>query len=62
VGTGEASAHAIYFAYEHSTLEIVIVPEFPSLTIMLLFVIATLLAVMVYTRKLLRRIDEKHRV
>jgi len=52
----------IYFAYEHSTLEIVIVPEFPSLTIMILFMVATLSAVMVYTRKLLRRIDEKHRV
>jgi len=52
----------IYFAYEHSTLEIVIVPEFPSLTIMLLLMIATLLAVIVYTRKLLRKIDEKHRV
>lgn len=52
----------IYFAYEHSTLEIVIVPEFPPLTIMLLFMIATLSAVMVCTRKLLRKINEKHRV
>jgi len=52
----------IYFAYEHSTLEIVIVPEFPSLTIMLLFMVATLSAVMVCTRKLLRKIDGKHRV
>jgi len=47
----------IYFAYEHSTVEIVIVPEFPSLTVMLLFVIAALSVVIVYRRKLLCKID-----
>ncbi len=41
----------IHFVYEHSTLEIVIVPEFPSLLILPLFTIATLLTVTVYKRK-----------
>ena len=41
----------IYFAYEHSTLEIVVIPEFPSVLILPLFMIATLLAVIVYRRK-----------
>ena len=41
----------IYFEYEHSTLEIVIIPEFPSFLILPLFMIATLLAVIVYRRK-----------
>jgi len=37
----------IYFSYEHSTLEIVIVPEFPSFYIPPMFMMATLLAVIV---------------
>jgi len=41
----------IYFEYEHSTREIVIVPEFPSFAILPLFMIITLLAVMLYRRK-----------
>jgi len=41
----------IYFEYEHTTREIVIVPEFPSFLILPLFMITTLLAVIVYTRK-----------
>jgi len=41
----------IYFSYEHSMLEIVIVPEFPSFLILPLFMIATLLTVIVYKRK-----------
>ena len=41
----------IYFSYQHSTLEIVIVPEFPSFLILPLFMIATLLAVIMYRRK-----------
>jgi parallel beta-helix repeat protein len=41
----------IYFAYEHSTHEIYIIPEFPSLLILPLFIIATLLTVIVYKRK-----------
>ena len=41
----------IYFAYEHSTHEIDIIPEFPSLIITPLFMVAALLAVIVYNRK-----------
>jgi len=41
----------LHFNYTHSTQEIVIIPEFPSLLILPLFMIATLLAVTVYKRK-----------
>ena len=41
----------IYFSYEHSTLEITIIPEFQSVIVMPLFMIATLAAVIVYKRK-----------
>jgi hypothetical protein len=41
----------IYFAYEHSIHKIDMVPEFPLFLILPLFMIATLLAVMVYKRK-----------
>lgn len=41
----------VYFAYEHSTHEVDIIPEFPLLSILPLFVIATLLAVTVYRKK-----------
>jgi len=41
----------IYFAYEHSAHKVDIIPEFPSLLIPPLFMIATLLAVIVYRRK-----------
>ncbi|MHA1289942.1 MAG: hypothetical protein ACTSPB_21380, partial [Candidatus Thorarchaeota archaeon] len=41
----------IYFEYEHSTLEIVIIPEFQSLIILPLFMIATLVTAIVYRRK-----------
>lgn len=41
----------IYFSYEHSTREILIVPEFPSFIIIPPFMIATLLAVIVCGRK-----------
>jgi parallel beta-helix repeat protein len=45
------STHSyIYFSYEHSTKEVVIVPEFPSFLILPLFIITTLLAVRVYRR------------
>jgi parallel beta-helix repeat protein len=37
----------IYFEYEHSTVEIVIIPEFPSLVILPLLMLATLLSVIV---------------
>jgi len=41
----------IYFSYEHTTLEIIIVPEFPQFLILLLFMIVTLLTVIVYKTK-----------
>jgi hypothetical protein len=41
----------IYFAYELPTREIVIVPEFPSVIIMPLLIIATLITLTVYRRK-----------
>ena len=41
----------IYINYTHSEHEITIIPEFPSTIIVLLFMIATLLAVIVYRRK-----------
>jgi len=41
----------LYFTYNHSTEEVVIIPEFPSLLITSLFMIATLLAVIIYKRK-----------
>ncbi|MGD0496629.1 MAG: NosD domain-containing protein [Candidatus Bathyarchaeia archaeon] len=45
----------IYFSYEHSKLEIIIIPEFPSLLILPLVFIATLLAVIVCRRKQAQR-------
>ena len=41
----------IYFEYEHTTREIVIIPEFPLFLILPLFMIATLLAVIAYKKK-----------
>jgi parallel beta-helix repeat protein len=41
----------IYFAYGHSTLEIIIVPEFPSFLVLPLFMVATLLAVIAHRKK-----------
>jgi len=43
--------HWIYFAYQHSIHEVIIVPEFPSFAILPLFMLATLLAVIVHRRK-----------
>ncbi|TET64556.1 hypothetical protein E3J49_03900 [Candidatus Bathyarchaeota archaeon] len=40
----------IYFNYEHSTLEIIIIPEFPSFLLLPLFMIATLLTVIMYRK------------
>jgi parallel beta-helix repeat protein len=47
------STHSyLYFNYTHSTEEVVIIPEFPSFLILSpLFMIATLLAVIIYKRK-----------
>jgi len=47
------STHSyLYFAYNHSTQEVVIIPEFPSFLILPLFIIATLLATIVYRKKI----------
>lgn len=46
------STHSyLYFTYDYPTQEIVIIPEFASTLILLIFMIATLLAVIVYMRK-----------
>ncbi len=41
----------IYFEYTHSTREVVIIPEFPALAILPLFMTATLVAALAYRRK-----------
>jgi parallel beta-helix repeat protein len=41
----------LYFTYAHSTEGVIITPEFPSVLILPLFMVATLLAVIVYKRK-----------
>jgi parallel beta-helix repeat protein len=43
----------IYFAYQHSTHEVIIVIELPSFLILPLFMLATLLAVIAYKRRCL---------
>ncbi len=46
------STHSyLYFSYSHSTQEIIIVPELPSLAILPLFMIITLLAAIVYRKR-----------
>jgi len=46
------STHSyLYFTYTHSTQEVIIVPEFPSFLILPLFMIATLLAAILYRKK-----------
>jgi len=47
----DANTSYLYFTYTHSTQEVIIVPEFPSFLILLLFMIATLLAVVAYRRE-----------
>ena len=42
----------IYFTYNHSTQEVVIIPEFPSFLVLPLFMAATLIAVVICRRKL----------
>ena len=46
------STHSyLYFNYTYSTQEVIIIPEFPSVLILPLFFIATLLAVIAYRKK-----------
>ncbi len=53
-------ASVIYFAYRHSRHKIVVVPEFPSSLILPLFMIATLLAVIVYRKEQSKHYQEKY--
>lgn len=48
----------IYFSYQHSTLEVIIIPEFAPFAILLLFMIATLLAIVIHKRKHALTIDK----
>jgi len=41
----------LYFAYNHSTQEVIIIPEFPLFHVMQILVMAMLVAVLVYGRK-----------
>lgn len=43
--------HWIYFTYQHSIHEVIIIPEFPLFLILPLFIIATLLAAIIYRKK-----------
>jgi len=46
------STHSVlYFTYEHSAQDVVIIPEFLSLLVLPIFMMATLLATMVYRRR-----------
>jgi hypothetical protein len=47
----DANYSYLYFTYTHSTQEVVIIPELPSFLIPMLFMIATLLAVIFYKRR-----------
>jgi hypothetical protein len=54
--TQDATYASLYFTHSHSTHNIkikgtTVIPEFPSFIILPLFMIATLLAVIVYRRK-----------
>jgi hypothetical protein len=50
----------LYFNYPHSTQEVIVVPEFPQLLILPIFMMATLLPVMVYKRKQVKRARKSH--
>ncbi|MDH5482051.1 MAG: right-handed parallel beta-helix repeat-containing protein, partial [Candidatus Bathyarchaeota archaeon] len=47
----------IYFAYQHSTLEIVIIPEFPSFVLIPFFMTLALLAALSYKKRHMARAD-----
>ena len=51
------STHSyLYFTYNHSTQEVIIIPEFPSFLILPLFMLASLLAAVAYRRKIAKSI------
>jgi parallel beta-helix repeat protein len=45
----------LYFSYNHSTHEVIVIPEFPLLTILSLLMITTLLTALIYKKKSLPR-------
>ena len=47
----------LYFTYEHSTKEIVIIPEFPSITLLSLFLVGTLLAALIHRKSCLFKLE-----
>jgi len=50
------STHSyLYFSYNHSTHEVIVIPEFPLLTILSLLMITTLLTALIYKKKSLPR-------
>jgi parallel beta-helix repeat protein len=46
----------IYFSYQHSTLVIIVVPEFPSLIFLPLIMITTLITAMIHRRRRVQRL------
>jgi len=50
----DGNSRWIYFSYQHSTLEIIIIPELQSFLLLLPLMITTLLAAIVYKRKPIR--------
>ncbi|UCD96685.1 MAG: right-handed parallel beta-helix repeat-containing protein [Candidatus Bathyarchaeota archaeon] len=46
------SSHSyLYFTYDHSTQQVTIIPEFPSLILLPIFLLCTLLATVIYRRR-----------
>jgi parallel beta-helix repeat protein len=45
----------LYFTYAHSTKKVMVLPEFPPFLVLPLFMIATLLAIVIYKRRILTR-------
>jgi parallel beta-helix repeat protein len=50
----DGNSRWIYFSYQHSTLKIVITPEFPSLIILTLFMVTVLLVCLIHKRRLMQ--------
>jgi len=49
------STHSyLYFTYNHSTQEVIIIPEFPTWTSMLLILIVLTVVIAIYKRRLLK--------
>jgi parallel beta-helix repeat protein len=50
----DGNSRWIYFSYRHSTLKIVMTPEFPSLIILTLFMVTVLLVCLIHKRRLMQ--------